>query len=241
MRFLVVMRGRNCDRYIDAALQSLCKQTHTDWKVLILLDNPTDTSARVAQKYMVRSNVHVLVHSQRQGLGFNMWFGTKFAASIFRAQDSDVVAYFDADDKLHPKALAEHARVYDKHPEALLTYGSYIKMSKGKTTRISRPMPKKGDVRKLPWHMSHLKTARWSLVKHIDQAWFMDGDRFIDAASDLALMFPLAELAGLDRCRHVHKPIYYWRDNTPSKTSRQLQRDTEKLLRSRKPLKRVTL
>ena len=151
-----------------------------------------------------------------------------------------IVSILDGDDMLPPKALWRVQRVYEKYPDTLITYGSYIKMSKGRKTKISQPYPDDADVRKYPWRGSHLKTFRASLLPHIREEWFKDEKgNWLQAASDLALMIPLMELAGLDRCRHISRPTYIWRDNTPWKTNRELQKRCEAIVRAKPREKRL--
>ena len=78
------------------------------------------------------------------------------------------------------------------------------------------------------------------MFNHMKEEYFKDDKgEWFQGASDLALMIPMLELAGLDRALHVKSPIYYWRDNTPFKTKRKTQTTAEKIIRSRKPLGRV--
>jgi len=61
----------------------------------------------------------------------------------------------------------------------------------------------------------------------------------LDAASDLALIFPIMEMAGLNRCHHISKPTYYWRDSYGGNTKRALQIKCEKIVRGKKKWQRV--
>ena len=87
--------------------------------------------------------------------------------------------------------------------------------------------------------MLDLPKPKWKVLKHIDDSWFMHRGKYLRAASDLALMFPCIEIAGFDRTKFVSKMIYMWRDNTPSKTSRSLQKKCEAVIRRMPKLKRI--
>jgi len=235
LRFIVVIRGRNCEKYIAKCIRSLQKQTYTNWQAMIVLDAPTDDSAKVVASIQDKPGgpIYWTVNTERKGLCHNMYFAIRWAASILHPDNDTVFAMLDADDWLSKTALQKVAHVYRKYPKTLVTHGSYLKRSKGRKTKISNPYPKSGNVRKLPWRGSHLKTMKWKILKHIDYKWFQHKGKWLDAASDLALMFPVIELAGLKHVRHIPDAIYSWRDNTPSKTGRSAQVRCEKILRAK--------
>jgi len=62
---------------------------------------------------------------------------------------------------------------------------------------------------------------------------------WLEAASDLALMMPLMELAGLDRCKYIRKPIYEWRDNYSGSTAFKLQKHCTKIIRRKPKMERI--
>ena len=164
------------------------------------------------------------------GLGYNLYHGINKC-------EGDIAFVLDGDDYLHPKALTIVRRAYEKY-NCLVTYGSYIKMSKGRTTKVSRRevvMP----IRKTKWAASHLKTFKLDLWKHFPEEYMKHKGIWAKAASDRALMYGLVELAGVKRCHHIEKPVYYWRDNTKQKTNRELQKKWDEILRKKKKLRKV--
>ena len=233
LRFIIVIRGRNCKEYVAKCLHSLEKQLYPYWEAMVVLDEPTDGSERIAATFVKPfGKIFIHVNEKRLGLCHNMYFAIRWAACILKPDDDTVFAILDADDSLSKTALLRVERVFRKYPKTLITHGSYIKMSIGRKTKISRLYPKSGNIRKLPWRASHLKTVKWSVLKNIKDEWFQDKGKWLDAASDLALMFPCIEIAGLKRVKHIPQAIYYWNDNTPSKTGRSAQIRCEKILRA---------
>lgn len=238
----VVIRGRNCAKYLRKCLTSLFEQTYTEWRAMIVLDAPEDNSVAVARKFCDEDRrLHMYVNETHKGLGQNMWFAIKWTYAILRLVPEDILAILDADDILHEKALGKVAKTYAKHPDCLITYGSYIKVSKGRKTRISREYPKDAKVRKYQWHASHLKTFKAKLVPYIEQDWFIHKEKWIPCASDVALMLPLMELVGLKRCRHISKGIYFWRDTAKDRKSREKQIKWEKIIRAKPCLRELTI
>jgi glycosyltransferase involved in cell wall biosynthesis len=164
------------------------------------------------------------------GLCRNMYSIIGLTKHVFKPDNDDVAAVVDADDYISKEALATVERVYREHSDTLITHGSYKKISKGRRTKISKPYPRNGDIRKLSWRGSHLKTIKWRIIKQAKPQWFQHGGKWLEAASDLALMFGCIGITGLKKVRHIHKVIYYWNDHVTLRKKR-LQRKCEKLLR----------
>jgi len=161
-----------------------------------------------------------------------MYHIIRYTSKTFLPYDSNVGVVVDADDWISKDALRTVEKVFRKHPDALITHGSYKKMSRGRRTKISRPYPKHGNIRKLPWRGSHMKTIKWKILKKARPSWFQHKGKWLGAASDLALMFNCVEISGLNKTKHVYKVIYYWNDNT-TKRKRMLEKKCEKVLRNK--------
>jgi hypothetical protein len=237
VNFLV--RGKNCEKYLRDCLFSLSSQTCSNWTAFLSIDKNgmvlQDIIEHYLKKYGISENVTYRLNSTREhwGPARNMYEGLMAMKDV-----EGVSGILDADDYLAPDAVM---RVLTKYTgDCYVTYGSYVKESKGRKTRISAPYEPGAMVRCSPWHASHLKTFRVELVKHLTADMFQDEKgKWLTSASDLALMFPIMELAGLDRCRHISKPIYHWRDNTPYKCDAKDQRRCEKIVRGKHKLKRL--
>ncbi len=238
MKFWIIIRGRNCEKYLDKCLNSVKRQTYKDYHVILILDNPEDRSIEVAMNYKWgKDEIPMTIHqnASRMGLGHNIWLGI----TLCKAKDKDVICFLDADDYLHKSALATVKSAYKWNKKCLLTFGSYIKLSKGRKTRVSK-RELVGKVRSRPWATSHFKTAKYSLIKQMPQSALQDRDgEWCPAASDRGLMYALVEMAGNDRCKHIKKGIYFWNDNTPYKTNEKLQIKWTKIFKKKNALKRV--
>ena len=243
MTYHFLIRGRNCEKYLKECVDSINAQVGDFEKnIHVFLDDPQDDSAEICGKLKKDSKIHKLkISSQHLGLCANM--DNALGDMNMTLEPNDVICIVDADDYLHPKALKYVNREYTK-PNTLVTHGSYIKLSKGRRTRISKPYKSWEDIRKVPWRASHLKTLKVKLLRPlgISPAFntniFMHEGLYLNAASDLALMMPLCELAGWDRVAFIKKEIYYWRDNTPFKTNGSAQKRCEKIIRAKPKLER---
>jgi len=236
IRFQVIIRGYNCQKYLSACLKSLISQSHTNWIATVVLDAPKDGSESIACKYADKDKrIQVYVNSKRLGLAANIWRGMKYA----EPNPEDVIVWLDADDELYEYSLKKVAKAYDKNPELLVTHGSYYRQDLKRRTKMSREYKKGISVRNQSWRGSHLKTFKYKLMEHFPKEYLKDKKgKWYMASSDVALMIPILELAGLDRVKFIRKCIYKWR-KTSQATNVKLQLRNKKDIMSKKPLKRM--
>lgn len=133
------------------------------------------------------------------------------------ASDNDILVFVDADDFLCDEdALQIVAETYLRNSECLLTYGSYVNLSSNKRGKFCGPYGSGENVRTAEWRGSHLKTCKYKLWKNLEKSdlTWPDGTWF-RCCADRAIMVPLMELAGLERCRYIDKLIYCYDDTNP--------------------------
>ena len=120
-----------------------------------------------------------------------------------------IIVWLDGDDWLaHPGVLARVQERYDVGAE--VTYGSYI--TADGTKGIARPFQHNvfGEVewRRHQWVFTHLKTFRAGLFQRInvERDLKVNGE-WITSACDVAVMFPILEMAGPDRVSFIAETL----------------------------------
>lgn len=199
----------------------------------VSLDAPTDNSYEIAKKYE-SDKVKIFLQKEHLGLTRNMVKVIELA----KPEDEDVTVVCDADDYLFPNALDELNRAY-RDRDVLVTYGSFMLKCYKKKSRICRPYPKGANVRKYKWRATHLKSFKYKVFKQIPKEYFQHKGEWIPAASDVALMIPLMERAGLNRCKHIRKVLYFYNNSNKYSVNRGTQKKWERVVRAKKPLKKL--
>ena len=166
-----------------------------------------------------------------------MWRGIKLS----KPKKEDIICILDADDIIKKNALRIVGKAYKKNPNCLLTYGSFVKKTDGKRTSAKGPYPPSAHPRKARWRASHFKTFKYKLFKNLPKTEFFHKGEWIEAASDLALMIPLMEMAGLSRTKYISDIIYIWRDNYKFSTNKKAQRKSKAIIMSKEPLRRISI
>jgi len=161
--------------------------------------------------------------------------------SRIKPQDEDVVIDLDLDDYLEPGALEIVAQTYERNPGILLTYGSY-RMESGREARFNGEYVT-DNFRSQKWKASHLKTFKYKLLKNIQGKDLKGKDgKSLMTCADLALMYPMLEMAGLDRIKHIKECLYCYNDLNPlndHKVAKEDQVRTTKYLKGLMPYKRL--
>lgn len=229
--YICVVRGWNCAKTIDRCLHSILNQAG-DFRVTVILDPSDDDSVAKALQYRC-DRVFVHVNDRKLGPTANTYYGVAMSSPEIK----DIICMVDSDDWLYPDALKTLGKYYDE--DTLLTYGSFILDCSGKKSRICKPYKKGTDVRTSKWRATHLRTFRAELFRKLPVNYLTHKERWIPAASDLATMIPMIELAGLGNCKFVKEPIYHYNNKTDYSIKRGLQRKWERIIRAKKPLRRV--
>jgi len=162
-----------------------------------------------------------------------------FYNAVHELHKDDIVVALDGDDWLfHDRVLAKVQAMHDAG--AWLTYGSFV-------YDIAPPFGgRRGFCREYqdenyrvgPWGASHLKTFRAGLFHRIARCDLMVGDGSSDwlFVRDLAIMFPMLEMAGRARSRYCDEILcVYETKSARTRTSEEVAWEArdDKLIRGR--------
>lgn len=95
----VIIPAYNAESYLDQCLDSLSMQTFEDFEVIVVDDGSTDSSASIANGYEHMDERFRLIRQKNGGVSKARNVGIDEAKGRY-------ITFVDADDALHPKALA---------------------------------------------------------------------------------------------------------------------------------------
>jgi glycosyltransferase involved in cell wall biosynthesis len=114
----IVTPAYNSERFIADAINSVLKQTFTDWELLIVNDGSTDKTQSIVEEYSQKDNrIKLLNHSTSQGAGVSRNLAIKEAKG-------DYIAFLDADDIWKPNKLEKQIKLFKKTSTAVC-FSSY--------------------------------------------------------------------------------------------------------------------
>jgi glycosyltransferase involved in cell wall biosynthesis len=117
MKFSIVIPAYNEAKWIAKTLDAVLKQTYTDYEVIVVDNNSTDTTAAVVHIYMQKDSRITLVSCTTQGLLPARNCGLEHAKG-------DIIAQLDADNLPHKDWLQNAARHF-KNQDVVLLAGGY--------------------------------------------------------------------------------------------------------------------
>jgi glycosyltransferase involved in cell wall biosynthesis len=162
VQIAVVVPAFNVAPYLRRALDSMLRQTHTDWSLVVIDDGSTDATAAVAAAFtdprirLIRQGNAGVSAARNRGVAafLDGRIGFPGADSTYcddtrlpRAQTADAFLFLDGDDFLAPDALVCLAETLEGAPWAVAACGRYARVAADGATyrpgsRVAAPPPK---------------------------------------------------------------------------------------------------
>lgn len=116
----VIIPAYNVQAYIGDAVRSVLAQDFDDWECLVVDDGSTDDTAAIVAAFD-DPRIRLL---RQQNAGVSAARNTGIARTT-----ADAVVFLDGDDELHPTALRRLRESLIEHPEAVLVFGTTMRMT----------------------------------------------------------------------------------------------------------------
>jgi glycosyltransferase involved in cell wall biosynthesis len=113
------MPVHNALPYLDAAVESILRQTFNDFEFVILDDASTDGSTERLRQW-ASWDARIRVLEEKRNLG-----PARSSQRVARAASAAIVARMDADDISYPQRLADQLKVLDRHPSVGVVGGLF--------------------------------------------------------------------------------------------------------------------
>jgi len=218
-RFIVIVPVYNAAKYIEVCLNSCYQQSYAATSIVIVDDASTDGTSNTIQLWM-RGRENIIYHRNavrtRSPVG-NIALGI----GLSDAEPDDILVTVDGDDWLATEDALRIVNLKYQSCNVWLTYGGYVTVHA--TQRIcTKPVLSTAFYRRHePYKTSHLRTFRKHLWDRIEDDDLRDVDgQYYKFAGDLAFMYPLIEMAGLDRIRMITERIYVYNNRNPINENR---------------------
>lgn len=219
-QFLILILSYNNERWVEGNILSALNQEYPNFRIIYVNDASTDgTEERlkdVIENHPKKNIVNFYSNSTNKGAASNLYYYIhKFV------KDEEVVVCLDGDDQLsNPDVLDTLDKVYQNpNREVWITYGQYKNLSKGKIGHCA-PVPYANEgnnpihlgYRKQDFRFSHLRTFKGWLFKKIRKKDLYFGENFVNMAADVAIMWPMIEMASNGHFQFIDKILYVYND-----------------------------
>jgi len=220
MRFIVVVTGYNCTKYVRACYESIVAQTYRNFACVFVSDGSTDTTEYTIEKTVTDPRFFKIYHKKNEGaakrrLEVLQNFGDK----------TDVVVLVGMDDRLLPNALEKIAEQYVSGK--WMTYGNWIDQNgeglpENFDLDFDAYVHNTRDYRQVKYRSTAPNTFYKFLFDRIPSCDFKLFGKWIDSTTESEVMFSCLEMCGKDRIGIIREPIYIYNKNLPSGTLKRL-------------------
>jgi glycosyltransferase involved in cell wall biosynthesis len=195
----------NRDRYLSAAIESVVRQTYSDWRLTILDDGSDDGSFAIAQEWAAKDGrITAIQNRENRGAGYALCRSLKIL-------DCDYLGWVDSDDLLHPEALQKTVAHLINRPQCDLVYTHYNSMNsdghdKGLGVRCSIPYSPQGLLTNfMVFHFRLMRSAAYWSIGGIDPT--------LPAAIDYDFILRFSEQFAIE-C--LPESLYFYRQHNQS-------------------------
>ena len=211
--FNIVVPLFNAEKYIEKCLNSIIKQSYKKFCVQIVDDCSTDSSYDIASSICNKhKNFEIIKNTRRLGALNNIF---NLLNKKIKEPSRTIDILIDGDDYLYSGDVLNILHEKYSETDCLITYGSYL-CSKGVRGKKYPGLIRKFNLfREYFWYASHLRTFRHDLWSAVNKHDLLDKNRkYYSVAWDLAIMFPMLEMAG-SRQEFVKEVLYVYNDENP--------------------------
>jgi glycosyltransferase involved in cell wall biosynthesis len=213
-RIIVVVPSYNNINWYQKNLKSLQRQEYDNFHVLYVDDCSVDGTGSAVEKYIKEhnfKNISLTQNVERKGALRNLY------DMIHSCNNDDIIITVDGDDWLeHSKVLQRVAEAY-ADPNVWLTYGQYRQFPTndiGGAAELPHDVIQNNKFREHDWCTTHLRTFYAHLFKSIKKEDLQHEGKFFNSAWDLAMMFPMLEMAG-HRSKFIPEVLYRYNVSNP--------------------------
>jgi len=253
-KFKVVIPSYNNEKWVEANVASIIKQTYTNYDVLYINDASTDDTPNIIQKIIKDhklNNWTLLNWKDNKQRGYNVNPNEDHIIN-FIDNEEDIILFVDGDDWLYDENVFQKLNDYYNSADCWMTYGGMYCYPTGKyanpqNTPYSEEVHKNKLYRKDIWRASHLRSFKWFLYSKIqkeDLIWSKTGEYYYNA-EDLAVSFYCMEMCPKEKIGVLNFPTYVYNED-PEIVKRGLERQDKDIenpqgqeaeIRSKKPYK----
>jgi len=208
---VIVIPSYNNERWIEQNLLSVVCQHYTNYRVIYLNDASTDNTANAVKAFIESHNQEarftVINNQERVGA----------LANIYRAVQAcypeEIVIMLDGDDWLAHRFVLNAINTLYANPDVWVTYGQFMIWPMGHpgwAQKVPIEWLKEKRARDEQWSASHLRTCYAGLFQKILVEDLIFEGKFWQMAWDLAIMFPMIEMAGPEHSRFMPEILYLY-------------------------------
>lgn len=214
--FVIVTASYNNKEWYQRNLDSVFGQTYDNWRMIYINDCSTDGTGDLVNRYVhdksYQDKVIIINNNIRRGHLANQY------DAIGSIAKHEIVVNVDGDDWLAHDNVLSYLNMQYQDPNVWLTYGQFAFLSSNKPgycKPIAQQYLISGKIRIMSQFIfSHLRTFYAGLFHHIKRNDLLYEGNFYPRAADVAIMYPMIEMAG-DHALFIPEILYIYNNRNP--------------------------
>ncbi|MFC1842065.1 glycosyltransferase family 2 protein [Candidatus Dependentiae bacterium] len=214
---VVIIPSYNNMKWYEKNLSMLAAQekTYKNWKAIYIDDCSKDDTGQAVEHYIKKHNlehkIKLIKNTVNKGAMYNLYH------AIHSCKNGDIVVTLDGDDWFKDEHVLSYINQVYQDKNVWMTYGQYEIYPSGKTghcQKIPDVITSQNAFRKFRWLSSHLRTFYAGLFKKIAKKDLLYENKFYAMTWDMAMMFPMLEMAG-KHAVSIDKVLYVYNQENP--------------------------
>jgi len=240
-KFIILTAAYKVSRWIGMYVNMLKFQSYKNFEVYFVDDaSPDNTIGRLIEEIAGDTRFHIFKNEFNAGSPLE---NIVKAFDYANPADEDIIVNIDGDDWLASVFVLQYLNSVYNNTQCWLTYGNYQMYPSGQlgghaSLSIPNEVSDANAYKQYPFVSSHLRTYKAGLFKKVDRNDLLDPrtGKIYTEASDLALMFPMLEMAGNKRAIKTDDILLILnRENemNEAKLGLNKQKETEAIIRTK--------
>lgn len=213
--FVIIIPSFNNEQWYFNNLASVLLQKYDNYRIIYINDASSDNTAQLVQTFLAQYDIHhkciFIDNKNRLGALAN------FYNAIHLCEPNEIIIMLDGDDWLAHEFVITHLNEEYQDPNVWITYGQFMEYPSnrlGGARQLPEVVITKHAYREYDWVTTHLRTFYAGLFHKIKSEDLKYNGAFFPMAWDLAIMFPILEMAG-EHSKFMSEVLYIYNRATP--------------------------
>lgn len=219
--FVIVVPSYNNENWLEKNLASILEQKYDNFRIIYINDASTDGTKEKAEQFLA-DRAGAIPYELRDN-PYNLGATENIYRAVMSCEEREIIVLVDGDDWFAHDHVLERLNKAYADPDVWMTCGNHLKYIPYTYVRaeasgaIPKEVLEKNSLRSYvqkKYPLSHLKTFYTALFKKVDFEDFQIDGHFFDCTYDMAMMVPMAEMAGV-HYRHIPDILYIYNHISP--------------------------
>lgn len=154
--FSIICPAYNSEEFLEPAVNSIIKQTYSNWELIIVDDGSTDRTSVICDKLASSDKRIKVIHQDNQGQSKARLNGVHFASG-------DYILFLDSDDQYEPNALEIISKHLDNKDLKVLVYNASVIQKNKDISPVYKFGKVKSDIPVVDFFLKRCISYFWSI------------------------------------------------------------------------------